>query len=322
MRTLLVSLSLVAAIAPAASAQGSLAHAKQLYDARNWDAAKQEYASLARATPNDVTPVLYLGKIAMSQSDTEEAIRQFERCVAIDDRNPDCHAWLGNALGTAAQHTSKFKLPFLAKRTKKEFDRAIELDPGHVEGRSGELQYYLYAPGFLGGSADKAREQAAEIEKRDKWRGALAQGMISDHEKDAKASELAYQRAIAVAPDSVAGYNGLVNLYVREKRWSDAFATLDRVSARIPTELNVPLAIARVAYLSGEQLQRGEEAAKHWIANSPATASINSKAQAHLRLGQIYEKTSRKELARLEFEQALAINPKLEDARKALDALK
>lgn len=305
-------------------AQGppSPAHARQQFDAHNWDTAKQEYASLAHAMPSDVIPVLYLGRIALAQNQGEEAIHQFERCVAINERDAACHAWLGNALGNAAQHTSKFKLPFLAKRTKKEFDRAVELDPGSVEGREGELLYYLYAPGFLGGSAEKAREQAAEIEKRDRFRGALALGTIADHEKDAKASEAAYQRAVAIAPDSVAGYNGLSNLYIREKRWNDVFAVLDRIAARIPTEHNIPIAIARVASLSGEQLQRGEEGVKRWIANPPAQASTNTKAVAHLRLGQIYEKTSRKELARAEYEQALALNPKQEEARRSFDALK
>jgi len=320
-RTTVFLLLATSASLPAQTTAG-LAHAKQQFDTRNWDAAKAEFTSLARTMPNDVTPVLYLGKIALAQSDIEEGIKQFERCIGIDDRKADCHAWLGNALGSAAQRTSKFKLPFLAKRTKREFDRAVELDPDSIEGRSGELQYYLYAPGFLGGSIEKAREQAAEIEKRDKLRGALAHAIIADHEKNSAESEAAYQRAIATAPDSVIGYNGLVNLYVREKRWNDAFATIDRIAARIPTELNTPLSIARVAYLSGEQFARGEEAAKKWIASPPKAATVNWKAAAHLRLGNIYEKTARKELARAEYELALSLNPKLDDARKALDGLK
>ncbi len=324
MRAFVVSVVVASVFAPSLGAQGSpsLLHAKQLFDARNWDGAKQEYSSVARATPNDVTPMLYLGRVALQQNDAEEGIRQFERCVAIDEKNAECHAWLGNALGMSAQQTNKFKLPFLAKRTKREFDRAVELDPGNVDGRSGEIEYYLYAPGFLGGSIDKAREQAAGIEKRDRLRGALAYALIADHKKDAKASEIAYERAVAVAPDSVAGYSGLVNLYVREQRWTEAFATLDRISAHVPTEHNVPIRIARIAAMSGEQLQRGEDGVKRWIANPPSQATLDNKATAHFRLAQIYEKTSRKELARTEYEQALRINPKQEEARKSLDALK
>jgi tetratricopeptide (TPR) repeat protein len=186
----------------------------------------------------------------------------------------------------------------------------------------GELQYYLFAPSMFGGSIEKAREQAAEIDKRDKLRGAIAFAIIADHEKDAKGTEAAYQRAIAVAPDSVAGYSGLVGLYTREGRWADAFAVLDRIAARIPSEHNVPIRMARLAAMSGEQVQRSEEAVKRWIANPPTQATTDNRATAHLRLGQLYERTSRRELARGEYEQALKINPRMEEAKRALDALK
>jgi pentatricopeptide repeat protein len=252
----------------------------------------------------------------------DEGVRQLERCTRLDDTRADCHAWVGNALGSTAQRASKLKLPFLAKRIKKEFDRAVELDPTNLEGRSGLLQYYLQAPGFLGGNVGKAREQAAEIARFNPMRGALAIAIIADKEKNAKEAEAAYQRAIAIAPDSALGYNGLLNLYVREKRWDDAFAILDRVAQRVPSEANFLLAVARVAYLSGEQLQRGEDAAKKWIANPPKDASVNSRAVAHFRLGNIYEKTARRELARTEYELAVSLNPRLEDAKKALDGLK
>lgn len=324
MRTLLASFFIIAVVATAASAQGtpSLAHAKQQFNARNWDAAKREYAALAIANPGDAIPAFHLGRIALQENDAEEGIRQFERCTSLDERNAECHAWLGNALGMTAQRTNKFKLPFLVKRTKKEFDRSIELDPSNIDGRMGEMQYYLFAPGMFGGSIQKAREQAAEIDRHDKLRGAMAHGLIADHEKDAKTAEAAYQRAIAAAPDSIMGYNGLVSLYTRESRWSDAFATLDRIAARVPSEHMVPIRIARVAVSSGEQLARGEEGVKRWLANPPAQATSDNRATAHLRLGQIYEKTSRRELARPEYEQATKLNPRLEEARKALDAVK
>ena len=52
------------------------------------------------------------------------------------------------------------------------------------------------------------------------------------------------------------------------------------------------------------------------------SASFNSQATAHLRLGNIYEKTGRKELARAEYEFALRLNPKYGDAKKAREGLR
>lgn len=313
----------LAAVLPA-HAQGTptLAHARREFDAGNFDAAKPEFTQLARANPKDPTPLLYLGKIALAQNDIDEGVKQFERCVDVDDANADCHAWLGNAVGSAAQTANKLRLPFLAKRTKKEFDRAVELDPANLEGRWGQLQYFMQAPGFLGGSMDKARATAAEIERRFPLRGAYAHGMLADHAHDVPAAETAYQRAITVAPDSMLGYTGLVNLYLREKRWSDAFGVIDRVSARLPQNKDVLLATAAVALVSGEQLARGEEAAKKWIADPPKDAGVAVQSAAHFRLGRIYQATARRELARQEYAKAVQINPRNDAAKKALNDLK
>ena len=56
--------------APALLAQGppTLVHARQQFDARNFDVAKAEYATLAKATPSDITPVMFLGRIALAQN--------------------------------------------------------------------------------------------------------------------------------------------------------------------------------------------------------------------------------------------------------------
>lgn len=320
--TVVVWLSTSTAFAAGGQASPALAHARQLFDARNLDAARAEFAALARATPTDAIPVLYLGKIALSQNDNDEAVRQLEHCVAIEEQNAECHLWLGNALGTSAQHASKFRQPFLARRTKTEFERAVALDPASVDARMGLVQFYMLAPGFMGGSMDKAREQVAEVEKHSKLRGALGVGMLADHDKDLKSTEAAYQRAIVAAPDSAAGYYALVNLLAREKRWNEAFATLDQLIAHVPAEANAQLAVARVALLSGEQLEKGEAAAKKWLMAPPKDAPATLVSAARFRLAALYEKAGKKELARAEYERALTINPKNEDARKALDALR
>jgi len=45
-------------------------------------------------------------------------------------------------------------------------------------------------------------------------------------------------------------------------------------------------------------------------------------SNAHWRLGQIYEKTGRKELAKAEYGEALKLNPQNQNAKKSLEALK
>lgn len=56
------------------------------------------------------------------------------------------------------------------------------------------------APGFMGGSVDEARREAAEIGKRDAGRGALASATIALHEKAAAGAERILGEALARSP--------------------------------------------------------------------------------------------------------------------------
>ncbi len=313
----LLALVALAVRSVAAQQPPSLAHARQLFEVRNYDAARSEYAALAQSMPRDATPALFLGRIAQAQRDDGEALRQFERCVVIDERNASCHFFIGEVLGTAAATTSRIKLPFLAKRARTSLERAVELDPDFLDARMGLIQYRLLAPGFLGGSVERAREQAAEIEKRSRLRGALAWGAIADRGKDLRTAEAEFLKAIAAEPDSAVGYNVLTNLYARQKRWDEAFATMERLLAR-RSEPSALLSLARLAATSGERLPRGEEAAKRWLARPPVNASPYATATAHARLGFIYERTGRRELARIELGRALALDPAQDDVKREL----
>lgn len=209
-----------------------MAHARQLFDARSYDSARVELLALAQAAPLDAAPHLYLGRIAQAQGDGDEALRRLERCVALDERAAPCHFFIGAVLGTSAARTSKFRLPLLARRTKREFDRAVELDPDYLDARMGLIQYYLRAPGFLGGSVEQARTQAAEISRRSALRGALAWGAVAEHQEDLGAAEAFFIQAIAAQPDSGVGYRVLAALYTRGGRGAEASATLARLDER------------------------------------------------------------------------------------------
>lgn len=314
-------LAAVCVAAPLAAQAPSLGHARTLMEARNYEAAKIEYAVLARTSPNDPQPLIGLGQVAMAEDNADAAIRHFERCVSVRDDLSDCHLWLGTAVGMSAQHASKLRLPFVARRAKKEFERAVELDPNSIEARSGVLQFYLLAPGFLGGDVARARVEAGAIGRRNSMRGALAMAMIDERSKMLPEAEADLKRAMAVAPDSQVANSAQIGFYSRQKRWADAFAALDRFVARFPAEKNAWLTAARLSVQSGDQIVRGEAAVRRWIADPPEDAAPRVHSIAHERLGWFHERAGRKEQARVEYQRAVALDAKNEDARKALEGV-
>jgi len=183
------------------------------------------------------------------------------------------------------------------------------------------MDFYLIAPGVMGGSKEKAREQAAEIAKLSPLQGRFAMAAIAQREKDVKAVEREFVAAVAENPDSLIAHLNLSVYYQNVQRWDDAFRVLDQLLAAKPDEVRAHYQIGRAAALSGTQLERGEQSLKRWIARPPDDATTITRSGAHYRLGMVYEKQGKRELARAEYGEALRINPGNDDARKALQKL-
>ena len=295
--------------------------AEQLINARRWDEAKVVVEGMLARNRNDPAALYLRGRIYYAQDSSSKAVDWFEKAVDRAKESAEYHLWLGRALGDEAQKASKFRQPFLARRVKSEFERAVALDPKMIDARMGLVDFYSMAPGVMGGSIDKAREQAAEIGKLNPIRGHFAAARVAERQKDHATAEREYKAAIAFAPDSSDAYYSLGASYRNQSRWDDAFAIYEELMKRRPDEMPVHLTWAGTAAQSGTNLERGEREAKLYIANAKDAPAANM-SNAHWRLGQIYEQTGRKDLARAEFTEALKLNPSNQNAKKSLEALK
>jgi tetratricopeptide (TPR) repeat protein len=323
MRSALMLLLLLAGNATGAqTVTPSALTAEQLFEARRYPEARAAFEVRLAKEKNDAAAMYYMGRIAIVQNRSGEAVDWLEQAIARDDANALYHFWLGSALGTEAQRASKLRQPFLARRVKNEFERAVQLDPATIEARLGLVDFYSVAPGIMGGSMDKAKEQAAALAKLSDLYGHLALARIAERVKDTTGAEREYKAAIVASPDSLTPYYSLGGFYRRIARWDDAFATYDAAAKRSP-ELALPRALYGItAAQSGMNMERGESELKFYLANVPPDASPITISAVHQRLGQLYERTGRRELATGEYTEALRVNARNQDAKKALDALK
>jgi tetratricopeptide (TPR) repeat protein len=320
--SLIVSLVLAVAALARAGAQCPPATQKLITDLKYDEARVQADAAIKRNGSDDAA-LHCMGMIYIAMDDSKAAIEWFEKAVKANDASSIHHLWLANSLGEQASHTSKLKLPFLARRIKGEFDRAAQLDPSSIEARHGLIQFYSQAPGVMGGSMDKAKEQAREIGKLNAMRGHFEMATLLSREKDTSGVERELEAAVAAAsPDSIIGSLTLANYYGNQKRWADAFAIYDRIIKEHPADVNGHFQYGRAAAISGENMERGATELRHYLANAPKDAPIVTVAGAHWRLGMIAEKEGKKDVARSEYQTAVSINPRNLDAKKALDALK
>ncbi len=285
-----------------------------LFDARKYPEAKAIATRLFEADSKDATAAYWLGRIAYVERKLDNAASWFEKSADIEPKNAWTHHWMGVAYGRQAVGANKFRQAILARRTKAAFERAIALDPDLLESRQYLLQYYLIAPGIVGGSMEKARAQAAEITKRDPVRGHLARGAIYDREENAEGAEREYLAAIKAAPDSLEAYYGLALMYQRTKQYARAFDTYERVLVRRPTETRARYLIGRTAAISGERLDRAEQTLREYLRPRP-DASQQGNASAHYLLGVIYEKRGDAEAAKREYDLSKKMDPQQAEAR-------
>ena len=113
-----------------------------------------------RQTPNDAASYLLLCRAYFMMEDWDRGIANCERARDLEPQNSLHYLWLGRAYGEKADRTNFFTAAGLAKKVRGAFERAVELDPTDWEARADLGEFYLEAPGIVGGGKDKAREQA------------------------------------------------------------------------------------------------------------------------------------------------------------------
>jgi tetratricopeptide (TPR) repeat protein len=294
---------------------------EQLFEQRRFDEARAAFEAQLAKNKNDANALYYMGRIADAQDKSGQAVDWFEKAVKRDESNALYHFWLGSALGDEAQNANKIRQPFLARRVKGAFERAVQLDPKMIQPREGLVDFYSIAPGIMGGSMDAAKAQAAEMVQLNAYRGHLAFARIALRQKDVAGEEAAYKAAIAAAPDTTGAQYNLAAFYRRHSRWDDAFATYERLMQAHPDEVIARAAWGFTAAQSGTNLERGEREIRYFFENLPTDVPTQTVAAAHFRLGQIYERTARRDSAKARYAEAVKLNPRNQDAKKALDAL-
>lgn len=88
----------------------------------------------------------------------DAAAEAFKAAADAMPGNDEYVYWLGKSYGRVAEQAGWFKAMEFARLTRESFERALAINPGNVAAMQDLVHYYEQAPGFLGGSAEKARD--------------------------------------------------------------------------------------------------------------------------------------------------------------------
>ena len=192
--------------------QSDLETAVNYYNAKQYEAAKAIFVKRVNQNPYDLKSIEFLGDIQSHYKNWDNAISYYEILKQNNPFQANYFYKYGGALGMKAKESNKFKALMMMDEVKSSFEKAIKLNPKHIEARWALIEVYIQLPTIVGGSQEKAIKYSDELLKISPVDGYLSKGHIYEYYKKYALAESQYQKAISVG-NSKNSYQKLADLY-------------------------------------------------------------------------------------------------------------
>jgi tetratricopeptide (TPR) repeat protein len=206
-----------------------------------------------------------LGRCWYMLGDYKKATAAFERAVQAEPANSIYHDWLGKAWGRRAETASFLTAPGYATKARKSFERAVELDPTNLAALSDLFEYYLQAPGMLGGGLEKAGALAARFAKLDPAEYHWALARLAEKRKDFSTAEKEFRRAAELEPSKPGRWIDLARFLARQGRHPESDEAFERAQKAAPGNPRVWFSRAAAWIESGRNLSAARRLLERYL---------------------------------------------------------
>jgi tetratricopeptide (TPR) repeat protein len=300
----------------------SLEAGRHAYEASDYVKAVQALQAAAARDPQNADVQLLLAKSYLELQQHDAAIKSAERAVAIDAQNSIYHEWLGRAYGEKADHASWFSAISLAKKTRKEFETAVQLDARNFSARQALIEFDCSAPGLVGGGEDKALLQINQLAEMDAAEGHYAKGNCRRQKKDFAAADEEFTTALESNPKSAELIYDIGDYAVKRSQAERLLVVADAGKRVAPGDLREKFYRGVALVMKKEDPGEAERLLKEYVERAPTRSGYPRPAAAHAWLGRLFEDQNKMDGAAQEFESALKLDPKNKMAQEALKRLK
>jgi tetratricopeptide (TPR) repeat protein len=294
---------------PARAGQSPVADAQRDYNAGNYHHAVDTLVDAVAKSPDAAPLHFLLGQCYYQLRDFPRAVTSFERSVQLAPDQSAYHDWLGKAYGRRAEHAIFLNAMGWAKKTHKEFDTAVRLDPLNFEAQRDLIRFEMYAPGMVGGGDDRALKHIEDLEKIDILHGQLARGEFLNAKKRHGEADIVFAKILSSRTDRIGVYFEVADYYRDRQntaKMSEAVADAERIDAddrRLKFYRGILLVMKR------ENLTVAESMLKSYLATVPDNSALPAHSSALEWLGKLYEAQGRLSGAAEEYRASLALDP-------------
>lgn len=201
-----------------------------------------------------------------------EAVTALEKAVSANPEDSMSAFWLGSAIGRRAEQMTGLRrlaaLP-LAKKSRGMFEKSVALDPSNVEALTALQDFNLNAPGIAGGSKDKAKALAGQIEALETMRGLLAWADYHEKVGEVESARERYAMAEELDPDAIGYLLGHAGFLARQGETTASDALFEQAPEAEPSDPAVLLAAAQTWIRAKRRLlyPRAKQQLERYLAN-------------------------------------------------------
>lgn len=269
--------------------------------------------------PEDGQAYLLLCRSFYAEEHQDEAVAACENAVRRLPGSGDAYDWMGRAYGMKASHAGPFAGFGLARKVRTAFETAVQLDPKNAAAVNDLSEFYISAPGIVGGGQDKAAALADRVQAELPQVAHRIRAMIAEKRKDYGVAEHEFKAAgdDAKHPDA---WVDLGAYYMRRDQQMKAVDALKQCLAADQSRDASIVDVASILNSRNVEPQLAEHALQEYLRSS-AKSDAAPVIKVHVMLGKMLAAAGDKTAAKIEVEKALALASGYAPAKQALREL-
>lgn len=274
---------------------------------------------IVAANPNDGRAYLLLCRSFYAEEHTDEAITACESAVRMLPRSSEAQDWMGRAYGMKASHAGPIAGFKLARKVKAAFETAVALDPNNGSAVNDLSEFYIDAPGIVGGGLDKAALLADHVQSRLPQNAHRIRALAAEDRKDYGTAEREFKAAAEVAmhPDALVDLGGFYARRAQQERATHALTQCLEAD-----RLKDATIVDAASIFNSMQIEPrlAEDTLRQYL-RSNAKSDAAPVIRVHVMLGKMLAAAGDKERAKIEFNKALELASSYAPAKQALQEL-
>lgn len=242
--------------------------------------------------PEQFSPVLQL----LSAGDTKKAEKMLQNMRAEYGHTPDYYYVLGQVSAFKIEKAAKIRAPFLASNMRKNWEKALEIEPNHELTLVSLALFYSLAPSIIGGGSEKAQVLLHRLQHiGSPYQYSVQVVWLTSQEAKQEEITAAYLAWIDNEPQSISPRFNLAVYLIAEGAYQQGaeqlqhLDTLLQQTEPVPADeqVKVDYQWGKLAAESGDFLAQGRDRLLHLLTTETTPENI-SLGFAHVRLAKIF----------------------------------